>query len=243
MRAFPLLLVGLLIGCGSETSDPGSDSSSDTASASVSVPADLDDRPCDLLPLEDAASILGVEAGAIEQMDIVGTCTYSAEAGDFADLSVTVNTVEVYETPEEAAESFTLSYREITAEEAAQAAEAIGRQIDQQEADGEITAGQADDADALGGLVSGLAAQTEYESIEGIGERAMYDGTEYQFGSHRTVESTLYVQSGNLVFGVNANLFQPTSAEESMAGPDEAAIARNREASIESARAILANVQ
>lgn len=249
MTRFLLPVLALaLTACGSESSSDSSGgteagSASAAATDGLSVAMDLDDRPCDLLPIADAASILGVDASVIEQTDIVGTCSYSAEAGDFRDLDVAVNTVEVFETAEEAAQSFSLTYREITEEEAAQAAEAIGQQLDQQEADGEITEGQADDAGAMGGLVAGLAAQTEYEPVEGIGAQAMYDGTEFQFGEMRTVESTLYVQSGNLIFGVRADLFQPTTAEESMAGPDEAATTRNREAAMAAARAILAQLQ
>lgn len=83
----------------------------------------------------------------------------------------------VSEDAEAAATSFGQSYRTLSPEEAAEAAGAVSAALDRQVAHGQLDAEHAEPASAVGGMLAGIAASQQLESVEGIGERAVYDGT------------------------------------------------------------------
>jgi hypothetical protein len=96
---------------------------------------------------------------------------------------------------------------------------------------------------AAGGTLAGVMATQQLESVEGIGDRAVYDGTVRTMtmptiGAVVVTESQAAVLVGNVTFTVEAKVWQAQSMAEQRAGSPAHARVRDRAVTLDLARAV-----
>jgi hypothetical protein len=206
----------------------------------VTFSEELQRTGCEVLTTEMVSRAAGVDAAELQQLSMGGTCIYKWEGGEVSLMSLSVR-----DDARRAGEYFDAAYRTMTPEEAVEASAILQQQIDRQVQDGSLTREQAEMAGSLGGLAASAAATKKLDVVDGIGDRAVYDGTERTqdtgfMGRITSVESQLGVLLGNVVFDVQAHLSPPDQTmDEIRAGPSQEARQRNRELALDVGRAVV----
>lgn len=239
MRFLSLLVLILLVGCATESSDPAGDRA-DMSASTVLFGEDLEDEPCAVLTPALLSEVVGVPAADLKQRDLMGRCTYSWEGGQ-----ASIGSLDVHESAERAQQRFEQTYRQLTPEERERGAVAMREELERRREAGELTEEQARMAGGLADMAGGMAQTTEYEPVPGVGDQAVYDGTVRTIqtgtlGDITVAESSLHLRLGNLVTTVRANLYEPgDDLDARRAGPPPEARQQNRETTVALARAVL----
>lgn len=237
----------LLVACGGGGGDaaaggPGAEASSARTS---SAPGPLFDRSvgdlsCEVLTPELVSGVLGVPAADLRQTSVMGACNYRWSGGTAA-----MTSLRVFDDAARAVRFFEDAYREMSPEEVARAMEAIGTEMERRTATGEVTREQAAIGREVTAGAGAAAATARYEAVQGLGDRAVYDGTVRSAplpggaGTVTTAASQATVVVANALFTVEVNAWQAADAGARAAGPPPEARARNRELTLALARAVL----
>lgn len=246
------LLVALIVaaGCGGGADAPaggegpaeGAASSPSGSAAAPSGPLfdrSVGDLSCELLTAELVAAVVGVPASELQGRSVLGACTQR-----WSDGSATLTSLRVFDDAARAARFFEDSNRQLTPEEAARAAEAIGAEMERRAGAGEVTREQVETGRPITAGAAAAATQP-MEVVDGLGDRALYDGTVRTMplpggaGNVTTAASQVAVLLGNAVFTAEVNAWRPGGAGERESGPPPEARARNRELTLALGRALI----
>jgi len=222
---FVLSLALVLAACGDR---PQQADSSSVAAASAESSGELPD-PCDLLTPGMISAQAGVAEGELEWRSVEDGCVYSWPTGlaRFGPMSV-------FASEAEAEEAFTESFRMMEEDEADEMLARAQSLIDDAVARGEITREEALAHRVEAQIRRDEATTVNYESVGGIGDRALYDGTLRSTetpggGQIVSAASNLGVRVRNVVFVISADVIRPEGPEALTRGPSDAELRRNRE--------------
>jgi hypothetical protein len=237
----------LLVACGGGGGDtsPGGDAAGEgnpPTAATASGPLfdrSVGDLSCEVLTPELVSGVLGVPAAELRQTSVMGACNYRWSGG-----TAGMTSLRVFDDVPRAVRFFEDSNREMSPEEVARAMEAIGEEMERRTATGEVTREQAEIGREVAAGAGAAAATARLEVVEGVGDRALYDGTARSTtlpgaGTITTVASQATVVLTNALFTVEVNAWRADGAEARAAGPPPEARARNRELTLALARAVV----
>lgn len=241
--ALPALLLVACGGGAGDTAARGAADESTPARAAASGPLfdrSVGDLSCEVLTPELVSGVLGVPVADLRQTSVLGACSYRWSGG-----TAGMTSLRVFDDAARAVRFFEDAYREMSPEEVARAMEAIGTEMERRTGTGEVTREQAAIGREVTAGAGAAAATVRYEAVQGLGDRAVYDGTVRSTplpggaGTVTTAASQAAVVLANALFVVEVNAWRGDDAGARAAGPPPEARARNRELTLAMARAVL----